>query len=175
MKKQRHYFADKGLYSQSYGLSHSHVWMWELDYKEGSVPKNWCLLEETLESPLDCKRIKPVNPKVNQSWIFIERADAEAPILWPPDVKSLFIRKDPKSGKYWRQEKEMTEYNIVWWHHQLSGHEFEQALGDDEGQGGLECCSPWGHKESDMAEQLTLSFFFRIQNQNIKVSCISMY
>ena len=100
IKKQRHYFADKSLYGQSYGFSISHVWMWELDHKEGWVPKNWCfwtvLLEKTLESPLDCKEIKPAHPKGNQSWIFIGRTDAEAeaPILWPPDVKIWLIRKD---------------------------------------------------------------------------------
>ena len=99
--KSRHYFADKDLSSQSYGFSSSHVWMWELDHKESWAPKNWCfwtaVLEKTVESPLDCKEIKPVNPKGNQSWIFIGRtdADAEAPILWPPDVKNWLIRKDP--------------------------------------------------------------------------------
>ena len=100
VKKQRHYFANKGPYSQSYSFSSSHFWMWTLDHKEDWVPKNWCfqtvMLEKTLESPLDCKEIKPVNPKGNKSWIFIGRADveAEAPILWPPDMKSWLIRKD---------------------------------------------------------------------------------
>ena len=104
-KKQSYYFANKGWYSLSYGFSSSQVWMWELDHKEGWVPKNWCfwtvVLEKTLESPLDCKEIKPVNPKANKSWIFIGRTDAEAeaPILWPPDAKSYLIRKDPDSGK----------------------------------------------------------------------------
>ena len=108
VKKERHQFANKGLYSQSYGFSSSHVWMWELDHKEGWVPKNWCfwavVLEKTLESPLDYKEIKPVNPKGNQPWIFIGRTDdeAEASILWPPDVKSGLIRKDPDAGKDWR-------------------------------------------------------------------------
>ena len=107
MKKQRHYFTNKGPYNQSYGFSSSHVWVWELDHKEVWALKNWrfwtVLLEETLESPLDCKKIKPVNPKGNQSWIFIGRTDAEAeaPILWPPDVKSQLIRKDPDAGKDW--------------------------------------------------------------------------
>ena len=101
LKKQRHYFADKGPYSQSYGFSSSHVRMWELDHKEGRASKNWCfwivVLEKALESLLDCKEIKPVNPKGNQSWIFIGSTDAEAeaPILWPPDAKSWLIRKDP--------------------------------------------------------------------------------
>jgi len=112
MKKQRHYFADKGPSSQSYGFSNSHVWMWELDHRESWVPKNWCfwtvVLEKTLESPLDCKEIKRVNPKRNQSWMFIGRTDveAEAPILWPPDVKNWLIRKDPDVGKDWRQEED---------------------------------------------------------------------
>ena len=107
-------------------------------------------LEKTLESLLDSKEIKPVNPKGNQSWIFIERTDAEAkvPILWPPDMKSWLIRKDPDAGKDWRQkEKGTTEDKMVGWHHPLKGHEFEEALGDDEGQGSLVCCSSWGRKE----------------------------
>ena len=108
LKSQRHYFANKGLYSQSYGFSNSHVWMWELDYKENWALKNWCFwtvaLEKTLESPLDCKENKPVDPKGNQHWIFIKRADAEAetPILWPPDEKNWLIWKDPAAGKDWR-------------------------------------------------------------------------
>ena len=111
IKKQRHYFANKGPSSQSYGFSSSHGWMWELNHKEGWAPKNWCfwtvVLEKTLESPLDSKKIKPVNPKGNQSWIFIGRTDAEAeaPILWPPDAKSQLTGKDPNAGKDWRQEE----------------------------------------------------------------------
>ena len=103
--KQRHYFANKGPLSQSYGFSSSHVWMWELNYKESWAPKNWCfwtvVLEKTLESPLDCKEIQPVHLKGNQSWIFIGRTDAEAEtlILWPPDVKNWLIGKDPNAGK----------------------------------------------------------------------------
>ena len=129
--KCRDYFANKGLHSQSYGFSSSHVWMWELDHKEGWVPKNWCfwtvVLEKTLESPLDCKEIKPVNPKGNQPWVFIGRTDgeAEAPILWPPDAKNWLIWKDPDAGKDWRQEeKGMREDEMVVWHHWLNGHEF---------------------------------------------------
>ena len=148
IKKQRRYFTDKGLYSPSYGFFCNHVWMWELDCREGWVPKNWCfwtvMLEKTLESPLDCKEIKPDNFKGNQFWIFIGRTDAEAeaPILWPPDVKSWLIRKDPDAGKDWREEqKGMTGYEMVGWHHWLNGHEFEQTPGDGEGQGGLACCS----------------------------------
>ena len=111
IKKQRHYFAKKGLYHQSYGFSSSHVWMWELGHKEGWLLKNWCfrivVLEKTSESPLDSREIKPVNPKINQPWIFIGRTDAkaEAPILWPPDAKSQLIGKDPDAGQYWRQDK----------------------------------------------------------------------
>ena len=115
------------------------------------------MLEKTLESSLDCKEIKPVNPKGNQSWIFIGRTDAEAeaPVLWLPDVKSCLIRKDPDAGEDRGQEaKRTTEDKMVGWHHQLNGHEFEQALGDGEGQGSLECCSPWGRKKSDTTEWL---------------------
>ena len=122
IKKLRHYFANKGPSSQSYGFSSSHVWMWELDQKEIWAPKNWCfwtmVLEKTLESPLDYKEIQPVHPKGNQSWVFIGRSDAEAeaPILWPPDVKSWLIGKDPDAGKDWRrEEKGTTQDEIVWW------------------------------------------------------------
>ena len=153
--------ANKGLSCQSYGFSSGHVWMWELDCKESWAPKNWCfwilVLEKILESPLDCKEMKPINPKGNQSWIFIWRSDAEAetPILWPPDLKKWFIGKDPDAGKDWRQEeKGMTEDEMVWWYHWLDGREFEQALGVGDGQGSLECCSAWDHKESDMTKQL---------------------
>ena len=120
VKKQRHYFANKGPSSQGYCFSSSHIWMLELDYKESSQPKNWCfwtvVLEKTLESPLDCKEIQPVHPKGNQSWTFIERTDAEVetPILWPPDVKNWLIWKDPDAGKDWRQEeKGMIEDEMV--------------------------------------------------------------
>ena len=161
IKKQRHHFADKDPYSQSYGFSSNHVWMWELDNKEGWGSKNWCfqtvVLEKTLESPLDCKKIQPVNPKGNQPWIFIERIDAkaEAQILWPLDVKSWLIGKDSDAGKDWRkEEKKATEDEMVGWHHRLSGYEFRQTLGDSKGQGSLACCSPWGCKESDMTEWL---------------------
>ena len=111
IKKQRHYFANKGLSSQGYCFSSSHVWLWELDYKESWALKNWCfwtvVLEKTLESPLGCKKIQPVHPKGNQSWIFIGRTDVEAetPILWPHDAKSWLIRKDPDAGKDWRWEE----------------------------------------------------------------------
>ena len=124
IKSLRHYFANKVLYSQSYGFSCSHVWMWELDYKESWAPKNWCfwtvVLEEALEGPLDCMEIQLVHPKGNQSWIFIGRTDAEAeiPILWPLDAKKWLIRKDLDAGKDWRrEEKGMTEDEMVGWHH----------------------------------------------------------
>ena len=154
IKKQRHLLADQHLYSQSYGFSSSHVRMWELNHKKGWVPKNWCfrtlVLEKTLESSLDCKEIKPFNPKENQPWIFIGRTEAEAPILWPPDEKSWLTGKDPDAGEDWGQEeKGMTEDEMVGWHHWLNGHEFEQTQIGSEGQGSLVCCSPWGHKESD--------------------------
>ena len=150
IKKQRHYFANKGSSSQSYGFSSGHVWMRELDYIESWVLKNWCfwtvVLEKTLESPLDCKEIQPIHPKENQSWIFIGRIDAKAetPIFWPPHVKSWLIRKDPDVGKDWRQEEKVTtEDEMAGWHHQLDGYEFEQARGVGDEQGGLQCCSPW--------------------------------
>ena len=147
---------------QAHGFSSGHVWMWELDYKESwAPPKNWCfwtvVLEKTLKGPLDCKEIQPVHPKGNQSWIFIGMTDAEteAPVLWIPNVKSQLIRKDPDAEKDWRQEeKGMTEDEMGGCYHWLDGHEFEQALGDGEGQGSLVCCGPWGCKELDMTEWL---------------------
>ena len=155
IKKQRHHFADKHLYSQSYGLSSSQVWMWELDHKEGWGPKNWCfqivVLEKTLESLLDSKEIKPINPKGNQPWTLIGRTDAKAPILWATVMKSQLIGKDPDSEKNWGQEeKEATEDEMVGWHHWFNGHEFKQTPGASEGQGRLVCCSPWDHKELDV-------------------------
>ena len=133
--------------------------MWQIDHKEGWVLKNWCfwtvVLEKTLESPLDYKETTPVNPKGNQSWIFSGRADAEAPTLESPATKSQLIRKDPGAGKDWRQEeKGTTKDEMIAWHHQLNGHRFEQVWGDGERQESLGCCSPWGHEESDMTEQL---------------------
>ena len=153
---------NKGLSSQSYGFPGSHIWIWELDYKESWAPKNWCfwtvVLEKTLVSPLDCKEIQPVNPKGNQSWIFIRRTDieAETPILWPPDAKNWLIGKDPDAGKDWRQEeKGMTQDEMVGWSHQLNGHEFEWTPGVGDGQGTLVCCGPWGHRESATTERLS--------------------
>ena len=133
-----------------------HVWMWELDHKESWALKNWCfwtvVLEKTLESPLDSMESKSINPKGNQSWIFIGRADAEAPILWPPDLKNWLIGKDHDAGEDWRQEvKGTTEVEMVGCHHWLDGHESEQAPGVGDGQ---VCCSPWSGKESDTTEWL---------------------
>ena len=132
IKKQRHHFADKGPSIQSNGFPSNYVWMWELNHKDGWAPKNCCLwtvvLEKTLESLLDSKGIKPVNPKINQSWIFIGRpdAEAEAPVFWSPDAKSWLIRKDSDAGRDWRQEeKRTTGDEMIEWHHQLNGHEFE--------------------------------------------------
>ena len=154
IKKQRHHFEDKDSYSRSNAFSNSHLWMWESDNKGGWVTKNHCfwtmVLVKTLESPLDFEKIKPVNPKGNQPWMFTGKTDAEAPILWPPDAKSQLAGKDPDAGKDWGQEeKGVTEDETVGRHHQLNGHEFEQTPGDGEGQGSLECYSPWGCKESD--------------------------
>ena len=159
----------------------SHVWMWELDLKKGWTPKNWCVwtvvLEKTLESPLDCKEIKPVSSRGNQSWIVIGRTDAEAEalILGPTDSKSQLTGEDPDAGKDWRQEKKgTTEDEMVWWHHWLmGGHEFEQALGDGEGQGSLACCSPQSHKELETTEWLNHNKWMEgMQIQN--ADCILM-
>ena len=139
--------------------------MWELDYKESWVPKNWCfwtvVLEKTLESPLrfPCKEIQPVHPKGNQSWMFIERTDVEAktPILWPLDAKNWLLWKDPDAGKDWGQEeKGMTEDEMAGWHHRLNGHGFGWAPGVDEGQGGLACCDSRDRRVGhDWATKLT--------------------
>ena len=135
--------------------------MWELDYKEGWAPKNWCfwtvVLEKTLESPLDCKEIQPVHPKGNQSWVFIGRIDVEAetPILWPPHAISWLIWKGADAGKDWGQEeKGTTEDEMVGWHHWFNGHGFGWTPGVGDGQGGLACCVSWGRKESDTTEWL---------------------
>ena len=125
------------------------------------------MLEKTLESPLDSKEIKPVNPKGNKSWIFIGRTKVGAPLFWPPYMKSQLIGKYPDAGKDWGQEKKgTTEDELVGWRHRFNGHEFEQALEDGEGQRSLVCCSPWGCKESDRTEELN-------SNSN-KVSSISI-
>ena len=143
MKKQRHYFASKGLCSESHGFSSSHVWMWELNYKESWALKNWCLwtvvFKKTFESPLDWREIQQVNPKGNQSWIFIGRTDAEteAPILWPPDATNWLIGKDPDAGKDWRQKKGSTKNEMAEWYHRVYGHEFELTPGIGNGLAGL--------------------------------------
>ena len=147
--QSRDYFADKGPSSQGYGFSSSHVWMWELDRKESWALKNWwfwtVVLEKTLESPLDCKEIKPVHPKGNQSWIFTGRTDAEAeaPILWPSDVKNWLVRKVPDAGKDWKQEKGMTEDEMACVTNSMDmslGKLWELVMN----RGALACCSPWG-------------------------------
>ena len=155
--------------------------MWELDYKQSWVPKNWSfwtvVLEKTLESPLDSKKIQSVNPKGNQTWIFIGRTDAkaEAPILWPADAKNWLIWKDPDAGKDWRwEEKGTTEDKTVGWHHRLSGHEFEQAPGVGDRQRSLACCSLWGHKELDMTEQLNWTVL-ALCNSPHSVECVSLW
>ena len=155
IKRQRHYFVDKGPSSQGYVFSSGHVWMWKLEYKESWALKNWCfwtvVLEKTLESPFDCKEIQPVHPKVDQSWT----VEAETPILWPPDAKSWLTWKDPDARKDWGQEeKGTTEDEIVGWHHWLNGHGFRWTLVVGDGQGGLACCGSWGRKESDTTERL---------------------
>ena len=147
--------------SQGYGFSSGHVWMWELDCEESWALKNWCfwtvVLEKIVESPLDCRKIQPVHPKRDQSWMFIGRTDVEAetPVLWPPHAKSWLIGKDPDAGRNWGQEeKGMTEDEMAGWHHRLDGQEFEWTLGVGVGQGGLACCNSWGRKESDTTELL---------------------
>ena len=135
--------------------------MWELDCDESWAPNNWCfwtvVLEKTLESPLDFKKVQPVHPKGDQSWVFTGRTDAEAetPILWPPHAKSWLIRKDPDAGRDWGQEeKGTTEDEMAGWHHQLDGHGFGWTPGVGDGQGDLACCNSWGRKESDTTERL---------------------
>ena len=161
IRKQKHYFANKGLSIQGYGFSSGHVWMLELDYKESCAPKNWCfwtvILEKILESPLECKEIQLVHPGGDQSWVFIGRAgfEAETPIFWPPDAKSWLIWKDPDAGKDWRRvETGTTEHEMVGWHHRLNGYGFGWTPRVGDAQGGLACCSSWGRKELDMTERL---------------------
>ena len=160
IEKQKHCFASKGLYSQSYGFSSSHVWMWELDHEEGWMSKNWCfwtvVLEKTLESPLDCKEIKAVSPKGNQPCIHWKDW------CWSLNSNTFVIWcKEPTHWKRpwcWERLKVGGESEATGWDGWLAtptnGHEFEQALGDGQGQGSLACCSPWGPKESDRIEWL---------------------
>ena len=158
--KKQTLLANKCPDSQNYGFSSSHVHVWELVHKEGWVPKNWCfqimMLEKTLETPLDSKQIKSVNPKRSQLWILVSRivaeaeAEAEASILWPPDVKSWLTRKVSNAGTDWKLKEEgAAEDEMVGWHHWLNGHELEQTPGDNGGEMRLTCCSPWDHKELD--------------------------
>ena len=160
-------------------FSSNHVCTWELDHKEDWALKNLCfwtvVLEKTLESPLDCKGIKPVNPKGNQSWIFFGRTDAEtqAPILWPPDVKNWLMRKDLDAGKDWGQEEGATEDEMVGWHHWLDGHEFQQTLGNSEGQGSLGCYRPcscrvghdWVAEQQQLPCSVVLVLLYNNENQ----------
>ena len=145
---------------RSWGYSSSHVRTWQLDHKEDWMPKNWCfwavVLEKTIESPFDDKEIEQVHPKWNQCWIIIGRtnAEAEALILWPPDMKNWLIKKDSNAGEDGRQEKGMTKNEMIGWCHPLDGYGFEQTLGVSNGQGDLVCCRLWGHREWDMAEWL---------------------
>ena len=154
IKKQRHHFANKGLYNQSYGFSSSHVWMWEWDHKEGWVLKSWCfwtvVLEETSARRSNQSILKEISPEYS-----LEGSMLKLQLLWPPDAKSQFIWKNPDAGKDWRQEEKGTgEDEMVGWHHWLNGHEFEQPPGDGEGQGNLACWSLWGRKLSDTTWQL---------------------
>ena len=143
------------------GFPSSHVGMWDADHKESWAPKNWFfqtgVLEKTVESPFDCKRIQPVHSERDQPWDFFGRNDAEAetPVLWPPHEKSWLIGKDSDAGRDWGQEeKGMTEDEMAGWHHQLDGHEFGWTPGVRDGQEGLACCNSWGRKELDMTERL---------------------
>ena len=152
--------------------------MWELDYKESWALKNWCfwtvVLEKTLESSLDCKEVQPVHPKAYQSWVFIGRTDVEAetPILWPPDVKSWLIWKDPEAGKDWGQEEKGTTEDVrVGWHHWLNGRESEWTPEVGDRQGGLVCCGSWGCKESDTTEWLNWITILTL----CRVSCFSLH
>ena len=154
IKKQRHYFSNKGPSSQSYGFSSSHIWKLELEYKESWVVKNLCfwtvVVGKILESPLDFKEIKPVNPKGNQSWIFIGTTDVEpeTSIIWLHDGKNWLTGKDPNPGKDWRQEEKRLTNEMVGYYRWLNGHKFEWVSGAGDGLWCLACCSPWGLKES---------------------------
>ena len=151
--------------------------MWELDCEESWVLKNWCfwtvVLEKTLESPSECKKIQSVHPKGDQSWVFIGKTDfeAETPILWPPYVKSWLIGKDPDAGRDWGQEEKGTaEDEMAGWHHRLDGHEFGLTPGVGDGQGGLACCNSWRGKESDTTERLNWTTIFTKSQQCFRYS-----
>ena len=159
IKKQRHYFPKNGPSSQDYVFSGSHVWIWELDYRESWAPKNWCfwtVVLQTLENPLDCKKMQSVHPKRDQSWMFIGRTDVESetPIIWPHDAKSWLIWNNPDAGKDWRWEQK-GQQRIRWLDGiTLNGHEFAWTLGVGNGQGALACCGLWGRKKSNTTERL---------------------
>ena len=162
IQKQRHYFANKGPASQSYGFSCGHVWMWELDYEESWAPKNWCFelwcWRRLLRVPWTARRPnQSILKEISPPWDFFGRNDAKAEtlVLWPPHVKSWLIGKDSDAGRDWGQEeKGTTEDEMAGWHHWLDGHESEWIPGVGDGQGGLACCDSWGHKESDTTERL---------------------
>ena len=175
IKKQRHYFANKGLSGQGYGFSSGHVWMWELDYKESWALKNWCfwtvVLEKTLESPVDCKEIQPVHPKGDQSWVFIGRTgcwscNSNTLATW---WEKLTHWKRPDAGKDWGQEeKGTTEDEMVGWHQRLNGHGFGWTTGVGDGQGGLVFCSSGSCKESDTTKRLNWTELDIWMQNNIK-------
>ena len=150
--------------------------MWQLNHKEGWTPKNWCfwtvVLQKTLESPLDCNEIKAVNPKENQPWIFIGRTDAEAPILFPPEAKGRLIEKDPDVGELWGG-KGVREDELVGWRHWLSGYEFEQTLGDSEGQGSLVCCFHGVTKSQTSLSNWTTTIWYSHKTINILLIFLS--
>ena len=167
IKKQRHYFVNKSLSSQGFGFPSSHVWMWELDYKEGWALKNWCfwtvLWNKTLESPLDCKEIQPVHPKGDRSVLGVHWKDwcwswnSNTFATWYEDLthlKSLWCWERLRAGG---EGDETREDEMVGWHHRLNGHEFEWTPGVGDGQGSLACCDSWGHKESDRTEWLNVT------------------
>ena len=183
IKKQRHYFADKGLSSQSYGFYSSHAWMWDLGHKESWVLKNWCfwtvVLEKTLESPLDCKEIQPVSPKGDQSWIFIGGNWCWG---WSSNTLTTWCKDGIIGKRPWCWERVTAGGEgddrgwEVGWHHQLNGHESEWTPGDGDGQGSLACCSPWDLQESDTTEQLSwnelIDQWNKTENSEEKHSCL---
>ena len=181
IEKQRHYSADKGPYSQGYGLPSGHVQLWELDCKESRAPKNWWLwivvLEKIPESLLDSKEIKPVNLKGNQPWTLLGRTDAEAEglVFGSADANSRLIGKLPDVGKaWWQKERRASEDEMAGWYHGCNGHELGQTLGDGEGQGGLACCSPWGCRELDMTGWLNNNKLKSLWGEKLVISTSEM-
>ena len=173
--------ANKGLSSQGYGFSSSHVWMWELDCEESWGPKNWCfwpvVLEKTLESPLDCKEIQPVHPKGDQSWVFFGRNDAKAetPVLWPPHAKSWLIGKYSDAGRDWgKEENGTTEDEMAGWNHWLDGHEFEWTPGVGDEEGGPACCNSCGCRvRHDWATELNQFKFLKTECLTFVILCFN--